>query len=161
MSLRLRVTLFLALAVAVAVAAVSWAAYASAEGEARSEIDEALLSRVAPDGMAGGQGIIVSSGTLPAFPQPFPGGGVELRPDLIMQFVDASGAVFAPFTGGVALPVEEEDLAIAAGSGETLLRDVQVEGVHYRMVTAPAMGVITVTAGQGRRGHPGGPADGP
>ncbi len=118
MSLRLRVTLFLALAVAVAVAAVSWAAYASAEGEARSEIDETLLSRVAPDGMVGGQGIIVSSGTLPAFPQSFPEGGVELRPDVIMQFVDASGAVFAPFTGGVTLPVEEEDLAIAAGSGD-------------------------------------------
>ncbi len=149
MSLRLRVTLFLALAVAVAVAAVSWAAYASAEGEARSEIDEALLSRVAPEGMAGGQGVIVSAGTLPAFPQSFPEGGVELRPDVIMQFVDASGAVFAPFTGGVTLPVEEADLAIAAGTGDTLLRDVQVEGVHYRMVTAPAMGVITVTAGQG------------
>ena len=56
MSLRLRVTLFLALAVAVAVVAVSWAAYASAEGEARGEIDDALLSRVAPDGMSGGQG---------------------------------------------------------------------------------------------------------
>ena len=105
-------------------------------------------------GSAGGQGIIVSSGTLPAFPQPFPEGGVELRPDVIMQFVDASGAVFAPFTGGVTLPVEEEDLAIAAGSGETLLRDVRVDGVHYRMVTAPAMGVITVDCGPSRARPP-------
>jgi two-component system sensor histidine kinase MprB len=147
-SLRLRVTLFLSLAVAVAVAAVSWAAYAAAEGEARAEIDEALLSRVAPEGMAGGQGIIVSAGTLPAFPQPFPEGGVELRPDLIVQFVDASGVVFAPFTGGVTLPVEEADLAMAALGGEPLLRDVRVDGVHYRMVTTQAMGIIAGTAGQ-------------
>ena len=115
MSLRLRVTLFLALAVAAAVVAVSWAAYASAEGEARGEIDEALLSRAAPESGPGGQVVIVSSGTGPAFTQSFPGGGVELRPDVIMQFVDASGTVFAPFPGGVTLPVEEEDLAIAAG----------------------------------------------
>lgn len=144
MSLRLRVTLFLALAVAVAVAAVSWAAYASAEGEARGEIDEALLSRAVPDGMAGGQGFIVSSGTLPAFAQPFPEGGFEVRPDVIMQFVDASGTVFASFSGGVTLPVEEEDLAIAADGGDPLLRDVQVDGVHYRMVTTQAMGMVTV-----------------
>jgi two-component system sensor histidine kinase MprB len=148
-SLRLRVTLFLALAVAVAVAAVSWAAYASAEHEARAEIDEALLGRAMPEEGPGGQGIIVSAGTLPAFPQAFPDGGVGLRPDLIMQFVDASGAVLAPFSGGVVLPVEAEDLAIAAGNGETLLRDVQVGGVHYRMLTTRAGFVQMVSPDQG------------
>jgi two-component system sensor histidine kinase MprB len=145
----LRVTLFLALAVAVAVAAVSWAAYASAEHEARAEIDEALLDRAAPQQGPGGQGIIVSAGTLPAFAQAFPTGGVELRPDLVMQLVDASGEVFAPFSGGVSLPVEAEDLAIAAGSGETLLRDVRVDGVHYRMVTTQAGFVQIVSPDQG------------
>jgi len=147
-SLRLRVTLFLALAVAVAVVAVSWAAYASAEQEARSEIDEALLSRVDPGSGAGGQGIIVSAGTLPAVPMPFPDAGVEVRPDMIMQFVDASGTVFAPFSGGVALPVDEDDLAAALGGGEPVLHDVVVDGVHYRMVTAPAGMLQTVVAGQ-------------
>jgi sensor histidine kinase regulating citrate/malate metabolism len=38
-SLRLRITLFIVAAVAAAVVAVSWAAYASAQHEARSEID--------------------------------------------------------------------------------------------------------------------------
>lgn len=149
MSLRLRVTLFLALAVAVAVAAVSWAAYASAEHEARAEIDEALLGRAAPEEGPGGQGIIVSAGTLPAFPQAFPDAGVEVRPDLIMQFVDASGTVFATFSGGITLPVEAEDLAIAAGNGDTLLRDVRVDGVHYRMVTTQAGFVQIVSPDQG------------
>ncbi|MBN2114232.1 MAG: HAMP domain-containing histidine kinase [Acidimicrobiia bacterium] len=154
MSLRLRVTLFLALAVAVAVAAVSWAAYASAEHEARAEIDQALLGRALPEGMAGGQSFIVSSGALPVLPQPFPEGGVEFRPDVVVQFVDASGGVFAPFAGGVALPVEEEDLAIAVGGGGPLLRDVRVEGVHYRMVTTQAVAFITVAAGQPAQATP-------
>ncbi len=148
MSLRLRVTLFLALAVAAAVIAVSWAAYASAEGEARGEIDEALLGRVAPDMGPGAQSVVVGSGTGAVLSQSLPETGVELRPDMIMQLVDASGTVFTPFSGGVTLPVEEEDLAIAAAGGGPLLRDVRVDGVHYRMVTVQAMGIVTVTAGQ-------------
>jgi two-component system sensor histidine kinase MprB len=138
-SLRLRVTLFLALAVAVAVGAVSWAAYASARGEARSEIDEALLSRVVPGGGPGAGGFVVSAASMPAFAQAVPDSGLEIRPDLVMQFVDASGRIFAPFPGEMTLPVEEADLAIAAGSGATVLRDVRVDGVHYRMVTTPAV----------------------
>lgn len=147
MSLRLRVTLFLALAVAVAVVAVSWAAYASAEGEARGEIDAGLLSRVVPEGGPEGQAVILSA-TMPAFPQSFPEGGVNVRPDVVMQFLDASGSVFAPFTGGVTLPVEEEDLAIAASGGEALLRDVRIDGVHYRMVTTQAVGMVSIGPGQ-------------
>ncbi len=148
MSLRLRVTLFLALAVAVAVVAVSWAAYATAKSEARGEIDQALLNRAAPEMGQAGQVTVVSGGTRPAFTDSFPAGGVEMRPDVIMQFVDAAGTVFAPFPGEVALPVEDEDLAMAASGGEPLLRDVRVDGVHYRMVTVQAMGLVTVTAGQ-------------
>jgi two-component system, OmpR family, sensor histidine kinase MprB len=147
-SLRLRVTLFLALAVAAAVVAVSWAAYATARSEARGEIDQALLSRAAPEMGQPGQVMVVSGGTRPAFTDSFPAGGVEMRPDVIMQFVDAAGTVFAPFPGEVALPVEDEDLALAASGGEPLLRDVTVDGVHYRMVTVQAMGLVTVTAGQ-------------
>ena len=150
MSLRLRVTLFLALAVAAAVVAVSWAAYASARHEARSEIDEALLGRFSPaGGTVVGSGVLVGSGTIQQVgPEPFPDAGVGVRPDVIMQFVDASGAVFAPFCGTVALPVDAEDLAIAATGGGPLLRDVRVDGVHYRMVTTPAGIVVTAAPGQ-------------
>ena len=111
-------------------------------------------SRVAPESGPGGQAVIVSGGSIPAFTQSFPATGVEMRPDVVMQFVTASGAVFAPFSGGVTLPVEEGDLAIAAGGGEPLPRDVRVDGVHYRMVTAQAMGIVTITAGQPAQATP-------
>lgn len=150
MSLRLRVTLFLALAVAVAVVAVSWAAYASARHEARSEIDEALLGRFSPaGGTVVGSSVLMGAGTIQQVgPQPFPDAGVGVRPDVIMQFVDASGTVLTPFSGGVTLPVEEEDLAIAAAGGGPLLRDVRVDGVHYRMVTTAAGIVVSTAPGQ-------------
>ena len=150
MSLRLRVTLFLALAVAAAVVAVSWAAYASARHEARSEIDEALLDRFSPaGGTVVGSSVLVGAGIIQQVgPQPFPDAGVGVRPDVIMQFVEASGAVFAPFADTVALPVDAEDLAIAAGGGGPRLRDVRVDGVHYRMVTTGAGIVVAAAPGQ-------------
>jgi two-component system, OmpR family, sensor histidine kinase MprB len=147
-SFRLRITLFLALAVAVAVVAVSWAAYASARHEAVGEIDEALLSRVGPEGGPGGGTVMVSSGPRPSFTQGFPDTGFEMRPDVVMQFADQSGTVFTPFPTGVTLPVGEVDLAIAAAGGGPLFRDVEVDGVHYRMVTTQAVAVVASSPGQ-------------
>jgi len=145
-SLRLRVMLFIALAVAAAVVAVSWAAYASAQHEARRAIDDALLGRIAP---LGGPGFTVASGSGPAFSQSEPGTGVAVLPDVVMQIIDGSGAVIdSPFSGTVALPVDDEDRAIAAGEGGPLLRDIRVNGVHYRMVTTAAFGVETGMPGR-------------
>jgi len=132
------------LAVAAAVVAVSWAAYASAQHEARSEIDQALLARVAP---LGGSGATVAPSDAAVFAEVESDTGVAVRPDVLMQFVDASGTVFLPFAGAAQLPVGEEDLAIAAGEGETLLRDVHVAGVHYRMVTTQAVTLRVAVAG--------------
>jgi two-component system sensor histidine kinase MprB len=145
MSLRLRVTLFIAVAVAAAVVAVSWAAYASAQHEARSEIDQALLSRVAP---LGGPGATVSPSDEPMFTGAGTDTGVAVRPDVLMQIVDASGAVFAPFAGATPLPVDEADVAVAAGEEATLLRDVRIDGVHYRMVTTQAVALWAIAPGQ-------------
>ena len=62
MSLRLRVALFMALLVAAAAVAVSWAAYASAQHEARSGVDQTLRSRVGfaaqPPGGPGGMPVL-------------------------------------------------------------------------------------------------------
>jgi two-component system sensor histidine kinase MprB len=146
-SLRLRVTLFIVLVVAAAAVAVSWAAYASAYHEARGKVDESLLSRVAPPGAPGGGfGAVVVGGAPEAqFGQT---GGVSVRPDVIMQFVDESGTVHS-LTGSPALPVDERDLAIAASGGGPLLRDVVVDGVHYRMVTTQATRVISTATSDG------------
>lgn len=144
MSLRLRITLFIVAAVAAAVVAVSWAAYASAQHEARSEIDQALLSRVAP---LGGPGAMVAPPDGPMFGGDGSSSGVAVRPDVLTQYVDAEGTVYAPFAGAAVLPVEEADLAVAAGQEETLLRDVRIDRVHYRMVTTQAMALLVTVPG--------------
>ena len=149
MSLRLRVALFMALVVAAAAVAVSWAAYASAQHEARSEVDQALLSRVGftgqPPGWPGGLPVV---GEQVPPPDPWPSIGISARPDVIIQVIDASGAVAGPAAGEVTLPVEEADLAVAAGDEEPVLRDVWVDGVHYRMLTTPATGLDGAAAVQ-------------
>lgn len=145
MSLRLRVTLFIAIAVAAAVVAVSWAAYASAQHEARSEIDQALLNRVAP---LGGPGASVAPSDQPMFPDGGADTGVAIRPDVLMQFVDAGGTVYAPFPGAASLPVDEQDVAVAAGEEETILRDVRLDRVHYRMVTTQAVTLRVLVPGE-------------
>lgn len=136
MSLRLRVTVFIMVAVTAAVVAVTWAAYASARHEARREIDQSLLARVAPLGRPGG---MVAPPEGPGFTELEMGTGVTVRPDVLMQYIDAAGTVFSPWPGAVILPVDESDLAIAAGEEGPRLRDVRVDGVHYRLVTARGM----------------------
>jgi len=148
-SLRLRVALFMALVVAAAAVAVSWAAYASAQHEARSEVDQALLSRVGFTGQPpGGPGGLPVVGEQVPPPDPWPSTGISARPDVVIQVIDASGAVAGPAAGEVTLPVEEADLAVAAGNEEPVLRDVWVGGVHYRMLTTPATGLDGVAAVQ-------------
>ncbi|OFW53017.1 MAG: hypothetical protein A2V75_00250, partial [Actinobacteria bacterium RBG_16_70_17] len=146
MSLRLRVALFMALVVGAAAVAVSWAAYASAQHEARSEVDQALLSRVGFTGQPPGGLPMVGERVPP--PDPWPSTGISARPDVIIQVIDASGAVAGPAAGEVTLPVEEADLAVAAGDEEPVLRDVWVDGVHYRMLTTPATGLDGAAAVQ-------------
>jgi two-component system sensor histidine kinase MprB len=148
-SLRLRVALFMALVVAAATVAVSWAAYTSAQHEARSEVDQALLGRVGFTGQPpGGSAGLPVVGEQEPPPEPWPSIGISARPDVIIQVIDASGAVAGPITGEVTLPVEEIDLAVAAGADEPVLRDVWIDGVHYRMLTNPATGLHGAAAVQ-------------
>jgi two-component system sensor histidine kinase MprB len=149
MSLRLRVTLFFVVVVAAAAVAISWAAYASAYHEARGKVDQALLSRVGvPGGPVGGPGPVVVAGAPPEEPYTQTG-GITVRPDVLTQFVDASGTVYPQFAGSPTLPVDQEDLAIAASGGGPRLRDVVVDGVHYRMLTTQATRVISTAASDG------------
>lgn len=135
MTLRARLSLLVALAVAVAVAAVAGAAYVSASREARGEIDAFLNQRAAALTALGAGG-----NRFPASREMGMGSfGVfdVFGPDSAFQAFDQSGQVVAYLRGGPALPISEDDLAIAGVRDRYTRRDVWVDDVHYRMITAP------------------------
>ena len=68
-------------------------------------------------------------------------GALQPTPDEVrgyQQIVDSSGRIVerAP-VGGVVLPVEARTRALAAHGGEPFLRDVDVHGMHLRVLAAP------------------------
>ena len=135
MTLRARLSLLVALAVAVAVAAVAGAAYVSASREACGEIDAFLNQRAAAlTALGAGGNRFPASREMGMAPL-----GVfdVFGPDSAFQAFDRSGEVVAYLRGGPALPISEDDLAVAGVRDRYTRRDVWVEEVHYRMITAP------------------------
>jgi two-component system sensor histidine kinase MprB len=147
MSLRLRLTLFIALVVATAVAAVSWISYTSTADEARKEIDVFLRERGSIGQHFKGLESDIAE-LLTRFPSVF-GERDPFRElarfDTVVQLVDGNGAVTS-FIGDVVLPVD--DIALeTARAGDTMLEDITVDGMHYRMITAPGPdGFVVQTA---------------
>jgi len=135
MTLRARLSLLVALAVAIAVAAVAGAAYVSASREARGEIDDFLVQRASVLTALGDVG-----NRFPASREMGMGrSGVfdVFGPDSAFQAFNQSGEVVAYLRGGPALPISDEDRTIAGVRGHYSSRDVWVDDVHYRMITAP------------------------
>jgi len=141
-TLRTRLTLLVVAVTAVAVIGGAYAAYLTTSRELRSEIDAFLVNRVERFSKA-------PAGDLDDVIGPPPGGGggrdehdderlVDL--DAVTQVIDRSGAVLSAVTGQPLLPVAERDLEVAAGSEEPKIRDVEVDGGRYRMITAPIGG---------------------
>jgi two-component system sensor histidine kinase MprB len=132
-SLRLRVTLFVSLLVAAAVVVVSWASYAAARNEARNEIDEFLRGRGSAPGFL----------DRPDFPEDWPRprdlvpSAPAFRSQALVQVVDADGVILFRNEESPDLPITDLDLAVAAGASGEMLRDVDVDGTHYRMITVP------------------------
>jgi len=149
MSLRARLALFIGLSVGAAAALVAFFAFSFAADEARAEVDRFLQERgpvvglfgalgfedfnVRPTGQGGGQGGGPAQGS---------GSGSGRTPlssivqeDVIAQFIDGSGPVVAVGETGIVLPVDDGDLDLTKGSGTDLLRDVDVDGIHYRVLT--------------------------
>ena len=135
MTLRARLSLLVALAVALAVAAVAGAAYVSASREARGEIDEFLVQRAAA------LSSIAERGARFPASREFGMGGFGVfdvfGPDSAFQAFNRNGEVVAYLRGGPVLPISESDEAIVGASIYFSPRDVHVEDVHYRMITAP------------------------
>jgi len=135
MKLRTRLTVLVTGAVALAVVMVSASAYFLARAQMRSAVDRSLLERVeiAQDTeMEGGFGgwlgrldplLVVSDTGL-------------VRVDLYAQLI-ADGVGVKPGSQHVSLPVAPHDLAVSNGEAPAFLRDITVDGVHLRMITAP------------------------
>ncbi len=133
MTLRARLSLLVALAVALAVAAVAGAAYVSAAREARGEIDGFLVQRAS---------VLTALGDLgnrfPASREMGMGPVFDVfGPDSAFQAFQTDGEVVAYLRGGPPLPISKDDRAVIGAPTLYSLRDVWVDGVHYRMVTAP------------------------
>jgi two-component system sensor histidine kinase MprB len=139
MSLRIRLTLIIGAVAAAVLAAIAWAAYASARDEARGEIDAFLQDRALVVSslreMEGGmRGMFMMEGPRPGGPR---GPAGLVRDDVVVQAVTTESViVLAPSTEPV-LPVDDTDLAVAGGTSDAVLRDVDHNGVPYRMLTTP------------------------
>jgi two-component system sensor histidine kinase MprB len=155
-TLRARITLLVAVAVALAVAGITAAAYLSTRGQLLQEVDDFLLSRVGV--FESGEELEIEGPDDDRFEEEF---GPPRRPDddadpgrgdrrlsefdTEVQVVLADGTVL-PLAGQVVLPVSDDDRDMAVSGGEASLRTVKVDGVDYRLATAPTPvgGVVQV-----------------
>ncbi|MDH4176820.1 MAG: HAMP domain-containing histidine kinase [Thermoleophilia bacterium] len=129
MSFRARIALASAVAVAVAVVGMSAGAYVLVRNSLRDEVDRSLSQRslrteLAPFGRR------FDSIRPPAF------GGAPGY----LQLVAADGSTARPPGDDVPLPVDDEDLAIARDQAAARFTDVDVDGVHLRVLTRPIPG---------------------
>lgn len=134
MTLRTRVITILTGLVVVGIAAASLAAYQSASNELRSETDEFLTARASE--VLDGQRATPRKSSDGDRPQP----GTEdldlaIDPDSIAQTIDRNGDVTASEGGN--LPVNEIDEAVADG-GKAVIRDIEIDGEAFRMITVPS-----------------------
>ncbi len=137
MSLRIRLTVVVTTTVAAAVLIGAYAAYASTSGQLRAEMDDFLLGRAegftfdvpagSDHGLTGGL-VIGEDRDVP--------GAVDL--DAVSQIITADGSIETSIPGQPRLPVDAADADIAEQGGLPRLRDITIDGVPYRMVTAPA-----------------------
>lgn len=134
MTLRTRVVAILAGLVLVGIAAASLAAYQSAASELSSETDRFLTARA--DEVLDGQRARPRQPNDDDRPQPRTDDlDLASDPDAIAQTIDRDGNVEASEGGN--LPVTAIDEAVADGD-KAVIRDIEIDGEAFRMITAPA-----------------------
>lgn len=128
MSLRTRIAALTAGAVAIAVLVVALGAWVLVRRELRQQVDEGLIRRART-----GERIDVR-------PRPGPG----FRAERIFEFgenaaqvINSAGEVLLIEPPAGDLPVTQRDIDVASRRDDPYLRDVRVEGVHLRVLTAP------------------------
>jgi two-component system sensor histidine kinase MprB len=136
MALRHRLTLLAAVTVGVTVVLVSVAAYFVLRNELRGQVDDSLATRYAQVArVAQRAGPIAALGV--RLPPPQARAGDPTGP---VQFVSSTGQVIASAESDLSVPVDGDDRAVAGGSRRAVLRDVDVDGLHLRVLTVAQPG---------------------
>ena len=135
MSLRWRLLAVFAVLGALAIGAANLTAWLSTSNELRGEVDDFLVQR--------GNEILEGRRQLPQGPGGFGNGGPPgtpgtFAPDVVTQVLDEDGAIEQSL--GQALPVDDADRAVAAGSDDARLSTVTVDGVELRVLTVHLRG---------------------
>lgn len=128
MSLRWRWALTLALVAAIAIGGSITVALVVTDNRLRADVDADLTSRVqdAAADLGGLEGRPISLGR-----------EIELvARDAVVSVIAPDGRSVFNFDQDPMLPVMASDRALAAQPGPAILRDIELEGVHFRMITS-------------------------
>jgi two-component system, OmpR family, sensor histidine kinase MprB len=128
MSFRNRLTLAAALAVAVAIALASGTIYLAARRELRSQVDQALLSRV--EQLTDGVGELRN----PHPDRPVLGGAGGYT-----QVIASDGSAIRFEEESIVIPVTQRAKKVAGGSSGPYFSDMQISGHRVRVVTTPLL----------------------
>ncbi|MGH2943420.1 MAG: sensor histidine kinase, partial [Solirubrobacteraceae bacterium] len=135
-ALRHRLTLLAAVTVGVTVVLVSVVAYLVLRSELRSQVDDALGTRYAQIARVAERfGPIQALGV--RLPPPASRAGDPSGP---VQYLSAEGEVLRSVRSDFTVPVDHEDRVVAGGGRAALLRDVDVDGLHLRVLTVAQPG---------------------
>lgn len=151
MSFRRRLVLLSAGAVAVAVVVASVIVYVVVRGELRGDVDRRLRSlqgdvferRIAARGLGVDSPTVTQAPAPGLLPAPRAGRRVLVLPPAPLggapgyaQILRDDGSVVRPFGQSPALPVTDRVRRVAAGDEEPYLTDMQVAGVHVRVLVS-------------------------
>jgi two-component system sensor histidine kinase MprB len=150
-SLRTRLAVLVAGAVAVAVLLVIGLTYRAAAREQHEALDDALRTQARATAQRAGLVVDLTS-RFPRRADPF------AADDLLFQVVGGGGLVRQP-TDQTELPVDDVDLAVARGNRGPVLRDVEVDGDAYRMITVPLQTPSSARSAAVQLAKPVGPVD--
>jgi two-component system sensor histidine kinase MprB len=136
MALRHRLTLLAAATVGVTVVLVAIVAYAVLRSELRGQVDESLASRYAQiDRVASQFGPIQALGA--RLPPPAARAGDPTGP---VQYISGDGEVLRSVRSDFTIPVDIDDRQVAGGARRAVLRDVDADGLHLRVLTVARPG---------------------
>jgi two-component system sensor histidine kinase MprB len=126
-SLRNRLTILTAATVGVTLVLISVVAYVALRSELRGQVDDTLTAQY--EQLRARLGIVKPGERFP--PAPARDGG----PSGPAQLIAFNGEVLTPADGDLVVPIDRDDLAIAAGRRDELMRDTEGDGVRLRVLT--------------------------
>jgi two-component system, OmpR family, sensor histidine kinase MprB len=136
MALRHRLTLLAAATVGVTVVLVAVVAYVALRDELRRQIDDSLTTRYAQiERVAQQHGPFQALGG--RLPPPESRAGDFSGP---VQYLSAEGNVVRSARSDFTVPVDDDDRAVAGGTRRAVLRDVELDGLHLRVLTVAQPG---------------------